>query len=63
MIQLIFSVNARLPFWVGDGTWNGAKYHLTAPEQQLMLQEYYPRLKQQPEVKAHTPPAKNQERE
>ena len=47
MIDLIFSVNARLPFWVDDGTWNGAKYHLTEPEQQLMIREYYPRLKQQ----------------
>jgi hypothetical protein len=48
MIDLIFSVHARLPFWVADGTWNGAKYHLTEPEQQLMLREYYPRLNKQP---------------
>ncbi|NUQ63298.1 MAG: hypothetical protein HUU20_12535 [Pirellulales bacterium] len=49
MIDRIFSVNARLPFWVDDGTWNGAKYHLTEPEQQLMIREYYPRLQQQQE--------------
>ena len=59
MIDLIFSVNARLPSWVDDGMWNGAKYHLTDPEQQLMLREYYPRLTRQPEVKAPAPPAKN----
>jgi len=47
MIELVFSVHARLPCWVGDGTWNGAKYHLTEPEQQLMIREYYPRLRQE----------------
>jgi hypothetical protein len=52
MIDQIFSVNARLPFWVADGTWNGAKYHLTEPEQQLMIRKYYPGLKQQQEAKA-----------
>lgn len=46
MIDLILAANARLPFWVQDGTWwNGkVKYHLTEQEKKLMYKEYFPRL-------------------
>jgi len=44
MIDLLFSVHARLPLWVQDGTWRGLKYHLTEDEMKLMRNEYLPRL-------------------
>jgi hypothetical protein len=34
---------------VGDGTWDRAAYHLTAPELKLMEDEYLPRLQQEKE--------------
>jgi hypothetical protein len=47
MIDGILSVNARLPIWVQDGTWNGTKYHLTEDEMKLMASEYLPRLEKE----------------
>jgi hypothetical protein len=47
LIDRLLRVHARLPFWVGDGTWHGAKYHLTEAEQQTMRDHYYPALEKQ----------------
>jgi hypothetical protein len=49
MIETMLAAHARLPIWVDDGTWNGAAYHLTAPELKLMEDEYLPRLRQEKE--------------
>ena len=49
MIEMMLAARARLPIWVDDGTWNGAAYHLTAPELKLMETEYLPRLQQEKE--------------
>ena len=46
LIEMMLAAHARLPIWVGDGTWDGATYHLTAPELKLMEDEYLPRLHQ-----------------
>ena len=47
MINLIFRVNARLPVWVDDGTWNKKEYFLHKPEMELMKAEYFPKLKKE----------------
>jgi hypothetical protein len=44
LIETMLAAHARLPIWVDDGTWNGASYHLSAPELKLMEDEYLPRL-------------------
>lgn len=43
-IDLVLSVNARLPYWVQDGTWSNLKYYLEPDEVELMNREYFPRL-------------------
>ncbi len=47
LIDLMFRVNARLPYWVDDGTWNSKEYFLHKPEMELMKTEYFPRLKKE----------------
>ena len=44
VIDLLLSNNARLPYWVQDGTWSGLKYHLSPDEAALMNREYFPKL-------------------
>ena len=46
MIDIVLAANARLPVWVGDGTWAGLNYYLDTPELQLIRQEYLPRIYQ-----------------
>jgi hypothetical protein len=47
LIDLMFRVNARLPYWVDDGTWNKKEYFLHKPEMELMKAEYFPRLRKE----------------
>jgi hypothetical protein len=47
LIDLMFRVNARLPYWVDDGTWNKQNYHLSEQEMEIMKTGYFPRLKQE----------------
>ena len=49
LIDTMLAAHARLPIWVGDGTWDGAAYHLTEPELKLMEDEYLPRVQQEKE--------------
>ena len=56
MIDTMLSVHARLPVWVGDGSWNGAAYHLKPPEMQLMVREYLPKLDQVRKIRAVSSP-------
>ena len=49
IIELLLSVNARLPYWVQDGTWSNLKYYLEPKEVELLNREYFPKLKPLPE--------------
>ncbi len=44
MIDLLLSNNARLSYWVQDGTWSNLKYYLSPDEAELMKREYFPKL-------------------
>ena len=44
MIDLLLSINARLPYWVQDGTWSNLNYFLNPDEAELMNREYFPKL-------------------
>lgn len=44
MIDTLLSDNARLPYWVSDGTWNGTNYYLSDAEMSLMDTQYLPRI-------------------
>jgi|GEM_PF-5534902 len=56
MIEMMLAAHARLPIWVDDGTWDGASYHLTAPELKLMENEYLPRLEHEKQSRLASPP-------
>ncbi len=45
MIDLLLTHNARLPYWVQDGTWDNVNYYLSPDEAELMKREYFPKLK------------------
>ena len=47
LIDLMLGAHARLPIWVDDGMWDGRPYSLSAPEMELMKNEYLPRLEQE----------------
>ncbi len=44
VIDLLLCANARLPYWVQDGTWSNLKYYLEPDEVELLNREYFPRL-------------------
>ena len=44
VIERLLAANARMPYWVSDGTWSGLNYYLSAPEKQLLEQLYFPKL-------------------